>query len=77
MVLFFYKHGTCEGMKILPTSCLTWSQGDSPPTVPANGARSVAMGLVVRIGLRLDSNRALRDFLTTDHYPCNRMLMNA
>jgi hypothetical protein len=32
---------------------------------------------VVRIWLRLDSNRALHDFLAMDYYPCNRRIMKA
>ena len=32
---------------------------------------------VVRIWLRLDSNRALRDFLAMDYYPYNRRIMKA
>jgi transposase len=32
---------------------------------------------VVRIWLRLDSNRALRDFLAMDYYPYNRRIMIA
>ena len=32
---------------------------------------------VVRIWLRLDSNRALRDFLAMDYYPYNRGIMKA
>jgi hypothetical protein len=32
---------------------------------------------VVRIWLRLDSNRALRDFLAMDYYPHNRRIMKA
>ena len=32
---------------------------------------------MVRIWLRLDSNRALRDFLAMDYYPYNRRILKA
>ena len=32
---------------------------------------------VVRIWLRLDSNRALHDFLAMDYYPYNKKIMKA
>ncbi len=41
-----------------------------PPTV-------ILRCFVVRIWLRLDSNRALRDFLAMDFYPYNRRIMKA
>ena len=41
-----------------------------PPTV-------ILRCFVVRIWLRLDSNRALHDFLAMDYYPYNRRIMKA
>ena len=41
-----------------------------PPTV-------ILRCFIVRIWLRLDSNRALRDFLAMDYYPYNRRIMKA
>jgi hypothetical protein len=41
-----------------------------PPTV-------ILRCFVVRIWLRLDSNRALHNFLATDYYPYNRKIMKA
>ena len=41
-----------------------------PPTV-------ILRCFVVRIWFRLDSNRALRDFLAMDYYPYNKRIMKA
>ena len=41
-----------------------------PPTV-------ILRCFVVRIWLRLDSNRALHEFLAMDYYPYNRKIMKA
>ena len=41
-----------------------------PPTV-------ILRCFVVRMWLRLDSNRALHDFLAMDYYPYNRKIMKA
>ena len=41
-----------------------------PPTV-------ILGCFVVRIWLRLDSNRSLHDFLAMDYYPYNRKIMKA
>jgi hypothetical protein len=41
-----------------------------PPTV-------ILRCFIVKIWLRLDSNRALRDFLAIDYYPYNRKILRA